>query len=69
MANLTLTQQQLDEGWRFYHSDSSLLSVLRFGQYMYNKYEPVPAEPWPELFYETNSRTAYEKLQTKVREN
>jgi len=66
---LSLTQQQLDEGWRFYRSDSSLRSELRFGQYMYNKYATVPCEPWPALFYETDSRRAYELLMTVVREN
>ena len=66
---LSITQTQLDEGWRFYHNDSSLRSELRFGQYMYNKHVPVPCEPWPVLFYERHARTAYELLMTVVREN
>lgn len=58
---------QLTEGWRTWNSDSSLRSVLRFGQYMWNKYG-LPDKRFPRLFY-ANTSDAYKILVEEVQKN
>lgn len=39
---------------------------LRFGQWLYNEFHSVPAQPFPELFYEENTYEAYCKAYAEL---
>lgn len=62
MKRLNFSFEQLTAAWVFWSSDKSLQRELRFGQYIYNKFAPVGAPPWPELFYERDHGISYHLL-------
>lgn len=62
-----ITPQQLNDSWRRWINDSSLRSVLRFGQYVVNKYCPADC-CWPEAFY-ADTDEAYKLLYTAAQHN
>ena len=62
MKRLNFSFEQLTASWVFWSSDESLQRELRFGQYIYNKFAPVGAPAWTELFYEKDHGISYHLL-------
>jgi hypothetical protein len=48
-----LTTNALADEWVFWNKEPR---KLRFGQYIMNRYS---TQPWPELYYEEDHKTAY----------